>query len=42
MSQLLCGHHEVIFSSHSHLLPPGEGASVSEKQLTGYGSEYYL
>ena len=42
MSQLLSGHHAVTLPSHSHLLQPGEGTSVSEKQLTGYGLEYYL
>ena len=40
MSQLLSGRHVVILSLQSHLLLPGEGASVSAKQLTGYGSEY--
>ena len=40
MSQLFSGHHAVFLSSQSHLLLPGEGASVSAKQLTGYGSEY--
>ena len=41
MSQLLSDHHVTILSSRSHLPPPGERTSVFEKQLTGYGSEYY-